>query len=50
MKDIAHCIVEARLHQASASMLRQLCNNTSNTVLIEKQWSCSRLGLQPIFE
>ena len=37
------------LHQASASTLQQLCDDASDTVLIENKWSPSRQGLQPIF-
>ena len=30
-------VVRVRLHQASASMLQQLCDDASNTVLIENK-------------
>ena len=38
-------LLRARLHQASASTLRQLFDDTSCSHW--KQWSCSRLGCNP---
>ena len=42
--------VKVHLHQASVSTLRQLSKDASNTVLIEKQSSRSRIGLHSIFK
>ena len=39
-----------RLHQASASIPRQLSDDTSNTVLIENSGVAPKWGLQPIFK
>ena len=38
----------ASLHQASASMLRQLCDDASDTVLIENNRVLSEQGCNPI--
>ena len=40
----------ARLHQVSESMLRQLCNDTSDTILIENngvtpEWGCNQFSM-----
>ena len=40
----------AHLHQASASTLRQLCDEASDSVLIENNGVVLEWGLQPIFE
>ena len=45
-RDISEGGLRDHLHQASASMLRQLCNDTCNSVLIENngvvpEWGCN---------
>ena len=47
-------IIRARLHQASASTLRQLCNDSCNSVLIENngitwKWVAIHSGVTPLF-
>ena len=41
--------LRARLHYASASMLRQCCNDTSDTVLIENNRVASEWGCSPFW-
>ena len=49
LESLTPMYVRARLHGASTSTLRSICDDTSDSVLIENK-SCSRMGLQPIFE
>ena len=42
--------VRACLHQASASTLRQLCDDASNSVLIENNGVTSEWGCNPTLE
>ena len=48
-----NAVIRVRLQQASASTLRQLCNDASDTILIENngvtpEWSCNSFSSDTI--
>ena len=52
-RDVSWWQVSACLHQASASMQSQRCNDSCDTVVIEingNKWSHYKMELQPILE
>ena len=44
------CYLMARLHKASASMLQQLCDDASDSILIENNGDTWKLFANPILE